>query len=525
MSQRKLNTLVNNKDIAEKSVSAEKLSGVFKDLITYYNPSSLSIPPVSSRARRYNRPAYTEDIENGVVSEEKLSTSLIQALGSIESSLGITSDTTNLNSRPRKNNTVAYNSDLVDGSVSLEKLSNSLRQRIATIAIEAPVSLTQSPTGISITLGTSVSITPLFFTTGTVSITGTGPLPSQLSIVNNMPISLPITTTGPFTYTLNVTDLNATVPRTSNTVIVTVTSPMSLTQSPTGSSITLGTQVSITPLFFTTGTVSITGTGPLPSQLSIVNNMPIPLPITTTGTFTYTLSVTDQNATVPRTSTEVSIEVTSPMSLTRLPTGNITLGTPVSITPIFFTTGTVSITGTGPRPSPLSIVNNTPISLTSSITTTGTFTYTLSVTDQNATVPRTSNTVSIEVTPAAQDISWSGTLHTRLLSQRPTNDVTEVVFEVLTGNTLETATNLGTIGLFNNVYSSYQTDIRTINVSIRKIFYRISSFRGATLSIPLNLIQNGEYTSTGGTNLGIGSVFSVTPAQSTGLIVVTFVIS
>ena len=213
------------------------------------------------------------------------------------------------------------------------------------------------------------------------------------------------------------------------------------------------------------------------------------------------------------------------MSLTRLPTGNITLGTPVSITPIFFTTGTVSITGTGPRPSPLSIVNNTPISLTSSITTTGTFTYTLSVTDQNATVPRTSNTVSIEVTPAAQDISWSGTLHTRLLSQRPTNDVTEVVFEVLTGNTLETATNLGIISIFNNVYSSYQTDIRTINVSIRKIFYRISSFRGATLSIPLNLIQNGEYTSTGGTNLGIGSVFSVTPAQSTGLIVVTFVIS
>ena len=441
MSQRKLNTLVTNKDIAENSVSAEKLSGVFKDLITYYTTQSgLSIPPVSSRERRYNRPAYTEDIENGVVSEEKLSTSLIQALGSIETTLYITPTTnqTNLNSRPRKNNTVAYNSDLVDGSVSLEKLSDSLRQRINVIAIEAPLSLTQSPTGISITLGTSVSITPLFFTTGTVSITGTGPLPSQLSIVNNMPISLPITTTGPFTYTLNVTDLNATVPRTSNTVIVTVTSPMSLTQSPTGS---------------------------------------------------------------------------------------ITLGTPVSITPIFFTTGTVNITGTGPRPSPLSIVNNTPIPLTSSITTTGTFTYTLSVTDQNATVPRTSNTVSIEVTPAAQDISWSGTLHTRLLSQRPTNDVTEVLFEVLTGNTLETATNLGLISIFNNVYSSYQTDIRTINVSIRKIFYRISSFRGATLSIPLNLIQNGEYTSTGGTNLGIGSVFSVTPAQSTGLIVVTFVIS
>ena len=349
MSQRKLNTLVNNKDIAEKSVSAEKLSGVFKDLITYYNPSSLSIPPVSSRARRYNRPAYTEDIENGVVSEEKLSTSLIQALGFIESSLGITSDTTNLNSRPRKNNTVAYNSDLVDGSVSLEKLSNSLRQRINDIAIEAPLSLT------------------------------------------------------PF------------------------------------------------------------------------------------------------------------------------PTGSITLGTPVSITPVFFTTGTVSITGTGPRPSPLSIVNNTPISLTSSITTTGTFTYTLSVTDQNATVPRTSNEVSITVN-AAQAISWSGTLHTRLLSQRPTNDVTEVEFELLTGNTLETATNLGSIGIFNNFYNSYQTDIRTNNVSIRKIFYRIISFRGGTLSIPLNLIQNGEYTAPG-TNLGVGSVFSVTPAQSTGLIVVTFVIS
>ena len=303
--------------------------------------------------------------------------------------------------------TVAANAATETFSVQITDANNVTASKAYTLTVTAAPSVTTTAlatatdgeTTYSQTLAATGGVTPYTWSLSS------GSLPSGLGLSSGGVISGTVTATdatGPYTFTVEVTDSNGVSGTKSLTITVnaapsvTTTSLATATQTQTGYSQTLAATGGVTPYTWSLNS------GSLPSGLAISSGGVISGTVGAGATTqTFTVKVTDANGVAATKSLTITVNVKPTVSPTTLPgvdrgsTYNQSLSVSGGTTPF----GNWSETGT--LPSGLSFSTAGVISGTVTATdSTGNYTFTAKVTDANGVVASQSLTITVNAAPA-----------------------------------------------------------------------------------------------------------------------------